>query len=139
VYLPAEKKIARERAAHPADLNGKETILMVDDEDSMLTMGQAVLKTFGYRVVTANTGQKALEILARRDTKVDLVLTDLVMPSMSGRELVEQVRILAPEARVLRMSGFVRSPNQEEDSTYLQKPFSTHDLLEKVKQALANP
>jgi len=136
VYLPAEKKIARERALDPADLNGSQTILIVDDEDAMLTMGQAVLSTFGYRVLTANSGQKALEILARGDSKVELVITDLVMPSMSGRELVEHVRRLAPGARVLRMSGFVRSPNQEEDTTYLQKPFSTQDLLVKVKQAL---
>lgn len=138
VYLPAEKKIAREHAANPSDLSGKETILMVDDEDSMLTMGQTVLSTFGYRVLTANNGQKALEILARGEPKVDLVLTDLVMPSMSGRELVEHVHRLAPGMRVLRMSGFVRSPNHEDDTTYLQKPFSTHDLLAKVKQALTD-
>jgi two-component system cell cycle sensor histidine kinase/response regulator CckA len=136
IYLPAEKKIARERALNPADLNGSQTILMVDDEDAMLTMGQAVLSTFGYHVLTANTGQEALEILARGDPKVELVITDLVMPSMSGRELVEHVRRLAPGVRVLRMSGFVRAPNQEDDTSYLQKPFSTQDLLVKVKQAL---
>ena len=55
---------------------------------------------------------------------------------MSGRELVEHVHRLAPGTRVLRMSGFVRAPNQEDDTTYLQKPFSTQDLLVKVKQAL---
>jgi two-component system, cell cycle sensor histidine kinase and response regulator CckA len=137
VYLPAGKKIARDQAPNPADLNGNQTILVVDDEELMLTMGQTVLSTFGYRVLTANTGQKALEILARGDTVVDLVITDLVMPSMSGRELVEHVHRLAPGTRVLRMSGFVRAPNQDDDTTYLQKPFSTQDLLVKVKQALA--
>jgi nitrogen-specific signal transduction histidine kinase len=136
VYLPAEKKIARERAVDPADLNGTQTILMVDDEDAMLTMGQAVLSNFGYKVLTANSGQKALELLARGDSKVELVITDLVMPSMSGRELVEHVHRLAPEAHVLRMSGFVRTANQDEDTTYLQKPFSAQDLLVKVKQVL---
>lgn len=136
VYLPAEKKIARERLTSPTDLKGTQCVLIVDDEDSMLTMGQAVLSTFGYRVLTANTGQKALEILSRANTKVDLVITDLAMPSMSGRELIEHIHRLAPTTRILRMSGFVRSHNPEEDTTYLQKPFSTQDLLIKVKQAL---
>ena len=137
IYLPAEKKIARDRAPLSNDLNGTQTILMVDDEELMLTMGQTVLSTFGYRVLTANSGQKALEILARGDTSVDLVITDLVMPSMSGRELAEHVNRLAPGTRVLRISGFVRSGNVEEETTYLQKPFSSQDLLVKVKRALA--
>jgi two-component system cell cycle sensor histidine kinase/response regulator CckA len=136
VYLPAEKKIARERSVDAADLKGTQTVLIVDDEDSMLTMCQAVLSTFGYRVLVANTGQKALEILSRPNTKIDLVLTDLAMPSMSGRELIEHIHRLAPATRILRMSGFVRSHSVEEDTTYLQKPFSTQDLLIKVKQAL---
>ena len=137
IYLPAEKKIARDRVQISSDLNGTQTILMVDDEDLMLTMGQTVLSTFGYRVLTANSGQKALEILARGDTSVDLVITDLLMPSMSGRELVEHVNRLAPGTRVLRISGYARSGNAEEETTYLQKPFSSQDLLVKVKRALA--
>ncbi len=137
IYLPAETKIAR--AANPSvkELNGTQTILMVDDEELMLTMGKTVLASFGYRVLTANSGQKALEILARGDTPVDLIITDLVMPSMTGRELADHVNRLAPGARVLRISGFVRSGNTEEDTTYLQKPFSSQDLLVKVKRALS--
>ena len=69
---------------------------MVDDEDLLLTMGKTILSTYGYRVLTANGGQKALEILAQKDTTVDLVITDLVMPAMSGRELVEHIRQLSP-------------------------------------------
>jgi len=88
-------------------------------------------------VLTANSGQKALEILARGDTSVDLIITDLVMPSMTGRELAEHVGRLAPGMRVLRISGFVRSGNAEDETTYLQKPFSSQDLLVKVKRALA--
>lgn len=137
IYLPAETKLARDHAPAAKDLNGTQTILMVDDEDLMLTMGRTVLATFGYHVLTANTGQKALEILARGDTPVDLVITDLVMPSMNGRELAQHVHRLAPQARVLQISGFVRSGNDEEDTAYLQKPFSSQDLLVKVKRALA--
>ena len=137
IYLPAEKKIARDANPVAKDLNGTQTILMVDDEDLMLTMGKTVLTTFGYRVLTANSGQKALEILARGDTAVDLVITDLVMPSMTGRELADHVNRLAPGTRVLRISGFVRSGSIEEETTYLQKPFSSQDLLVKVKRALS--
>jgi two-component system cell cycle sensor histidine kinase/response regulator CckA len=135
LYLPAEKKLAQAATA-AADLTGNQTILVVDDEESMLTVSQTVLSTFGYRVLTANSGQKAVEILSRGNPKIDLVLTDLLMPSMSGRELIEHVRHIAPEAKILRMSGFVRPPGQEDDSLYLQKPFSTQDLLGKVKRAL---
>jgi two-component system, cell cycle sensor histidine kinase and response regulator CckA len=137
IYLPAEKKIARERVVNPNELNGTQTLLMVDDEDAMLTMGQIVLSSFGYRVLTANNGQKAMEMLAQDGSSIDLVITDLVMPSMSGRDLVEHIRRVAPQTRVLCMSGFVRGPNQENETSYLQKPFSTQDLLIKVKQALS--
>lgn len=136
IYLPAEKKIARERSFNPAELNGSQTILMVDDEDTLLTMGQTVLSSFGYRVLTANNGQKAMELLARNDPAIDLVITDLVMPSMSGRELAEHIQRIAPRTRVICMSGFVRSPHQESEPSYLQKPFTAQDLVIKVKQAL---
>jgi len=137
IYLPAEKKTVRDPVQISTELKGTQTILMVDDEDLMLSMGQTVLSAFGYHVLTANSGQKALEILARRDTPIDLVITDLVMPSMTGRELSEHVNRLAPRARVLRISGLVRGGIAEDETTYLQKPFSSQDLLVKVKRALA--
>ena len=96
VYLPAEKRIVRDDGVTSGDLSGSQTILMVDDEDLLLTMGKTILSAYGYRVLTANGGQKALEILSQKDTSVDLVITDLVMPAMSGRELVEHIRKLSP-------------------------------------------
>ncbi len=137
VYLPAEKKLIQDNALDSSDLKGEQTILMVDDEDLLLTMGQAILSSFGYKVLTANGGQKALEILAKEDSDIDLIITDLVMPGMSGRELVEQARQLRPELRVLCTSGYVFSGNEENNSTYLQKPFTSRELLLKVKAALA--
>ena len=93
---PAEKKLVRDDGVTSDDLSGTQTILMVDDEDLLLTMGKTILSTYGYRVLTANGGQKALDILAQKDATVDLVITDLVMPAMSGRELVEHIRQLSP-------------------------------------------
>ena len=136
VYLPAEKRIVRDHGVASDDLSGNQTILMVDDEDLLLTMGKTILSAYGYRVLTANGGQKALEVLARKDTPVDLVITDLVMPSMSGRELVEHIRQLSPGTRVICTSGYVWPAGQETNGAYLQKPFTSRELLLKVKQAL---
>jgi len=110
---------------------------MVDDEDLLLTMGQTILSAYGYRVLTANSGQKALDIISTSDQPIDLVITDLVMPNMSGRELVEHVRRLSPYTRIVCSSGYVRPTTEEQEHTgYLQKPFTSQDLLLKVKQAL---
>jgi two-component system cell cycle sensor histidine kinase/response regulator CckA len=136
VYLPADKKFVKDEVADTADLNGTGTVLMVDDEDLLLTMGETVLSAYGYKVLTANSGQKALDIIERGDP-IDLVITDLVMPNMSGRELVDRVRRLSPDIRILSSSGYVRPSEEQEHAAYLQKPFTSQDLLLKVKQALA--
>jgi two-component system cell cycle sensor histidine kinase/response regulator CckA len=140
IYLPAEKKLAHESGVDTDDLKGNQTILMVDDEDLLLTMGQTVLSAYGYEVLTASSGQQALEMFThlKESTNIDLMITDLVMPGMSGRELVEHVRKLSPDTRVLCSSGFVRPASKNEDLMYLQKPFTSQELLVKVKEALAS-
>ena len=95
IYLPAEKQLADESAGAGDNLHGSETVLVVDDEALLLSMSDTILTEFGYKILTADSGQKALAILARDDTKVDLVITDMVMPGMSGRELVDRIRQLA--------------------------------------------
>jgi CheY-like chemotaxis protein len=100
-------------------------------------MGQTILSSFGYRVLTANSGQKALDILGKNDPPVDLVITDLVMPAMSGRELVENIRRNSPDMKIICTSGYVWPASQFKDGAYLQKPFTSQELLLKVKQALA--
>ncbi|HTI98185.1 MAG TPA: ATP-binding protein [Dongiaceae bacterium] len=137
VYLPAENKFIQENGLDPAELRGNETILMVDDEDLMLTMGQAVLSSFGYTVLTANSGHRALEILADADPVITLLITDLVMPGMSGRELVEQARLLSPETRILCTSGYVFPSSERNGTSYLQKPFTSRELALKVRQVLS--
>ena len=138
IYLPAEKRILQEYGLSGHDLRGTETILMVDDEDLVLTMGQAILGAYGYRVLTANSGQKALDALAASQA-IDLVITDLVMPAMSGRELVEHIRQVSPAMRILCTSGYVWPAGpQDEAGAYLQKPFASRDLLLKVKQVLTS-
>lgn len=137
VYLPASKRVIRDTLIDKAALRGNETILMVDDEDLVLTMAQMVLSSFGYRVLTANCGEKALEVVQNAGEKIDLVITDLVMPRMGGRELIEHLRRISPGMRIIYSSGFVR-PAAEDEEFYLQKPFTSKELLAKVRQVLAS-
>jgi CheY-like chemotaxis protein len=137
LYLPANRRIVRDAPVAPTDLSGTQTILFVDDEDLLLTMGQMVLSSFGYTVLTANSGQKALEIFTKSQKKIDLVITDLVMPNMSGRELSEHILRVAPDTRILWSSGYVRAQDAQDGERYLQKPFTSQDLLRKVKLVLS--
>jgi two-component system cell cycle sensor histidine kinase/response regulator CckA len=137
VYLPAHKKVIVDQTANLDDLSGNQTILLIDDEDLLLTMGEMVLSSFGYRVLTANSGIRALEIFSEKAAEIDLVITDLVMPQMSGRELIERLRKQVPQLKVICASGFVRPPASEDQENYLQKPFASQDLLRKVKQVLS--
>jgi two-component system, cell cycle sensor histidine kinase and response regulator CckA len=137
VYLPAEKQFILEGADVNENLHGTQTILVVDDEDILLTMAETILTEYGYHVLTANSGQKALEVLSGNNAKVDLVVTDLVMPTMGGRELVERIQQLAPTVHILCASGCVLQPDQQTGLMFLQKPYTSHDLLSKVRQALA--
>lgn len=138
IYLPASKRLVKDIAVDIADFRGNQRILFVDDEDLLLTMGQMILSSYGYEVLTANNGKKALEIVSAAETPIDLMITDLVMPGISGRELMEQVRRISPETRVICSSGFVRAGNAEENDAYLQKPFTSQELLRKVKQILSS-
>lgn len=133
IYLPAEKRIVQPREFDFEELKGSQTILMVDDEDLLLGVGKTILTAYGYRVLTANSGQKGLEIFSKGDPKIDLIITDMVMPGMSGRELIEHIRRLSSTIPILSISGFVRSPSQEEEASYLRKPFTSQELLQKVK------
>ncbi len=137
VYLPAEKTFVDQDVASDKELRGTGTILVVDDETLMLTMADAILSDFGYKVLTASNGQKALQLLERPDPVINLVITDLVMPGMGGRELIERIRQLGLTMPVLSMSGYVLPEDKQAQSSYLQKPFTTNDLLRKVKAALA--
>lgn len=136
IFLPAQKKIVRDQATKIEDLRGNQTVLMVDDEDMLLTLGETVLTAFGYKVLTANSGPRALELISQAPTGIDLVITDLVMPGMSGRELIDHLRRVSPAVPIVSTSGYVRNSG-EEDECFLQKPYTTQDLLRKVKQVLS--
>ena len=133
---------------HPAGKSGEieihagiETILVVEDEASLLEIAKESLESFGYTVLMANSGPDALKLLSAREGKIDLLLTDVVMPGMSGRELADTVKMKLPELKVLFMSGYtddsvVRYGVNHEKVAFLQKPFAPFDLLKKVREVL---
>ena len=137
IYLPAERTLIRETVSDDTQLRGTGTVLVVDDESLVLTMAETILSDFGYKVLTASNGQKALAILNQPGISVDLVVTDLVMPGMGGRELMERIREMDPGLPVMPTSGYVLPEDKQNGAGYLQKPFTSTELLLKVKAALA--
>ena len=120
-------------------MDDKHAVLIVDDEELLLTMSDMVLSSFGYRVLRAENGRAALDIIERTDSHVDLVLTDLVMPHMDGQQLIQHLQNVAPGLRIICTSGNFRPSNRELGVTYLQKPFTSQDLLRVVKHAFQQP
>src|SRR5207244_4378742 len=124
-----------------ASPRGTETILVVEDEESLREIVVECLRECSYSVLAAADAQQAIEILGRGDLSVDLLLTDLNMPRMSGRELVERVMPTKPALRVLYMSGnmddsAVPQAVLERAAAFIQKPFSLATLGRKVREVL---
>jgi CheY-like chemotaxis protein len=122
-------------------VGGTETILLVEDEQSVRTLTQRMLTTLGYTVVAAGGGDTALRAIAEHGDRIDLLLTDVVMPTMSGRELVEHIHQRLPNMRVLYMSGYsaeaVRRRGVEaSDAELLHKPFTSDMLARAVRRTL---
>ena len=136
VYLPAEKSRIHSSSTADNSLRGTATVLVVDDESLLLTMSETILSDFGYKVLTANNGQKALQVLAQPGVRIDLIVTDLVMPGMGGRELIERIRQQGLDIPIMCTSGYVLPEDKQTGAGYLQKPFTSTELLMKVKAAL---
>jgi two-component system, cell cycle sensor histidine kinase and response regulator CckA len=139
IYLPAVRKVVEERIITDDELDGRETILVVDDEEMVLTMSEMVLKSRGYRVLLAGSGEQALKIFHDTKSLIDLLVTDMVMPKMNGRELVEKVRVLSPATRIVCATACNRSVAVEQQLDFLTKPFTAQQLLRKVKESMATP
>ncbi|MFL5639079.1 MAG: response regulator [Gemmatimonadaceae bacterium] len=118
-----------------------ETILLVEDEAALRGLAKRILAQEGYRVLEASDGAIALRLSAGHVGEIDLVLTDVAMPNLGGRGLVEELRELSPDLRVLFMSGYPKeeiftSKEHADRTPYLQKPFTGETLLAEVRAAL---
>jgi len=145
IYLPliADVRVQEKPKPQtaPADLSGDETILLVEDEEVVRRMARLILESRGYRVLEAVEGQDALRVFCEHAGEIDLMLTDVIMPGMSGRVLAERVAALCPELPVLYMSGYtddaiVRHGLLGDQLEFIQKPFAPEILSRKVRSVL---
>jgi len=144
IYLPALTEAAVD-AGSPAPvpaLGGKETVLVVEDQANVRKFAAAVLKEYGYRVIPVENAGEAL--VACQRVRFDLVLTDVVMPHVSGRDLADKLELLQPDIKVLFMSGYTDDVIAHFDvlaggAKFIQKPFSPEELAGKVREVLGPP
>jgi two-component system cell cycle sensor histidine kinase/response regulator CckA len=123
--LPAEKRAPR----------GTETILLVEDEDPVRRVVETMLKRHGYQVLASASSKDAIAAADRHRGAIDLLITDIMMPGMSGRKMAECLSAHRPDMKVLYVSGY-GDAQAESDSHFLQKPFSTEELATKIRELL---
>ncbi len=139
IYLPRfTEAVGTTGARRQVQPKGSETILLVDDEDGVRKLVNAILQGHGYSVIEAGSGPAALAAFEKNAHKIDLVVTDIVMPQMNGLELGERLTQVRPELKILYMSGYRDNPigGTTPDRAFLHKPFTPDTLLEKIREVL---
>jgi two-component system cell cycle sensor histidine kinase/response regulator CckA len=148
IYLPRRKLEAADTApvevvpAAARDVTGQDTILLVEDEEAVRSFAARALRMRGYNVLEASGGEEALEIVKSGASKIDLIITDVVMPNMDGPTMVRNVKASHPDLPVIFMSGYAeeafrRNDQSSEDIHFLPKPFGLKQLAAKVKEVLS--
>jgi PAS domain S-box-containing protein len=145
VYLPitgdavtAEKALERETIA---DLRGSETILLAEDNAHVRNLTYDILKSQGYNVLLAGSGKEALEVFYAYDGQIDLLLSDVIMPTMNGKELYNRIRESAPSIKLIYMSGYPQDVIShhgvlEKGTHFIQKPFSSIEIAKQIRMVL---
>jgi PAS domain S-box-containing protein len=144
IYLPAKSVEPEEDEKGRSELlQGSETILLVDDEESTIQVEELMLKQLGYTVMPARSGKVAVELFRKNRTDVDLVALDMIMPEMSGRETYHELKRINPDVKVLLVSGYSFNKQIGEMITqgccgFIQKPFDIVQLSQKIREILEN-
>ncbi len=149
IYLPrhqASEVVAADRTDTaeppvPKDLTGTGTVVLVEDDDAVRTFGGRALRNKGYRVVEAKSGETALDLVRDASGRINLLITDVVMPQMDGPELIREVRRIDPDIKVIFISGYTEDAfrqrlGSDSDIHFLAKPFSLKQLAIKVKEVI---
>jgi PAS domain S-box-containing protein len=145
IYLPSvEEEVApREIRQAVASLpRGTETVLLVEDEEGVRELAKEYLESCGYKVLVAQNGQAAIDLVSKHSGPIDLIMTDIVMPGLSGSDLAKKVQSLRPDIRVVYMSGYtdqaiIHHGILSSDVLLLQKPFTMSTLAHKLREALS--
>ena len=125
-----------------ACLKGQEAILLVDDELPILEVGEEILSYHGYVTITAQNGEKAVELFTQEKERIGLVILDLNMPGMDGQECLQRILQIDPQAKVFIASGYASSTGEIQQmmkmgaSGFLMKPFRLEDMVRTVRQIL---
>ncbi len=142
IYLPAsDKKVIQEKELALKILKGTETILLVDDEEMIIEVNQEILKALGYNPMIARSGKKAIEIYKNNQDKINMVIMDMIIPGMSGKEAYDGLKKIDPEIKVLLSSGYSISGQAAEIleqgcNGFIQKPFKLRELSVKIREVL---
>ncbi len=143
IYLPRSEKRPEDTDEKHDQLTsgGVETILLVEDEEQILDLCQTIFKDFGYKVLAAKGPGEALRLCQGFEEKIDLLITDVVMPTMNGKELSEKIAALKPGIKTIFMSGYTadiiaKQGLIKEDMNFIQKPFSIKDMTKKIREVL---
>ena len=143
IYLPLTEDAAEQHAVAVPDFpsGGSETILLVEDEESVRQLVRDTLVAKGYHVIEGENGESGVAAATRHKGKIDLVITDVVMPGMGGREMIKHLAKVRPGARVLYLSGYtedaiISDGSIESGTAFLQKPFTLQNLSRKVREVL---
>ncbi len=142
VYLPAtERAEVHEKDAEDARLHGNETVLLIDDDQTVVRVVRDILTGLGYTVLTADCGNEALEIARKREATIHAAILDLGMPGMGGKELFPLLRRARPEMKILVCSGYARKGDAEEllqagADGFVSKPFLVEELISPLRAAL---
>lgn len=146
VYLPRTQPVATAKEVLETNVvaaQARETIIVVEDEPGILSLACDILLGSGYRVLPASNGMEALQLLSETQDKVDLVVTDLMMPKMGGKELAERIWQTRPDVKMLYTSGYSQDPMLKSGAKrglqFLPKPYTPSSLRKKVKEALEPP
>jgi len=144
IYWPvcmAEKHKRNTESRNKTFLAGNEIVLLVEDDENVRTFATSALKELGYIVYEAQNGKKALELVEEQDLRPNLCITDIVMPEMNGKELVEKLKVLLPEMKIIYTSGYTdnyiaKQGILNETVHFIQKPFSLKSFAEKIREVL---
>jgi PAS domain S-box-containing protein len=142
LYLPAsDHEVMDEAPTEQVILQGKETILLADDEETVLEVTKEILESLGYKVLSAHGGQEAINVYKTDGSKIDLIILDMIMPGMGGGEAFEILKGMNPDVRIILSSGYSADGQAKEIlekgvKAFLQKPFQIHELSQTVRDAL---